>query len=170
MTHQWLFSEPVLTALALFGPFPSQLLNWVARHATIQPGLRPPALPVAPPEFAAAPVRLPRVGALDLPALWAQLPEVEDGAADFPFAFPVGTCLYQLEAAARICQLGTAACGRLVRLVQQPAMLEGWLRLGPDYAHLRLHLHPDGRPFWAEVVAAGTPAAAAAAGALLARV
>ncbi|MDB5267022.1 MAG: hypothetical protein JWP58_62 [Hymenobacter sp.] len=170
MSLQLLFSEPVLTALALFGPFPPHLLNWVARHAPIQPHLRPPALPAAPTEFAACPVRLPRAGSLDLPALWAQLPEVEDGATDFPFAFPVGTCLYQLEAAARICQLGTATGGRVVRLVPQPAALEGWLRLGPDYAHLRLHLHPDGRPFWAEVVAAGTPAAAARAGALLARV
>jgi|GEM_PF-4756042 len=166
--QQFLFSEPVLTALALFGPFPPRLLNWVAQclpHP--QAGLQPPLRLAAVLDFAACPVRVPRRGAVDLPTLYAQLPELEDGAADFAFTFPVGTCLYQLEAAARLCQLGAAAGGHVVRLTPQSDTLTAWLRLGRDYAQVVLHLHANGRPFWAEVVAAGSGPAAERVRALL---
>lgn len=168
MPSQLLFSEPVLAALALFGPFPPRLLNWVAQcRPCLQAGLRPPFKQAILPELAPCPVRMPRRGAVDLPALYAQLPELEDGAAEWAFAFPLGTCLYQLEAAARLCQLGSAAGGHVVRLTPQSDTLTAWLRLGRDYAQVVLHLHANGRPFWAEVVAAGSGPAAERVRALL---
>jgi hypothetical protein len=169
--QQLLFSESVLTALALFGPFPPQLLNWVAQYPPrLRAGLRPPFKQAAVPEFATSPVRVPRRGPVDLSGLYAQLPELEDGATEWAFAFPEGTCLYQLEAAARLCQLSAAAGWRVVQLLPQSTTLTAWLRFGRDYAQVVLHLYPDGRPFWGEVVAAGSGPGAEQVRALLTRI